>query len=191
MANKRERFTNYSTMTRTYTTNEGSKKEKPFVVIEGNLVKDPELKAGKSTNYVFNSIGTSVSAEEVCARAKNIYDKSETYDDNNFFSVKFFGRLAERIAKIGKKGQKLIIWGDITEEEYKDASGNVKKNIEIKVENFIVIFSNQNNNSTKTKKAKTKKEAENKNEPEVEQEEDVDDIELSDDFLEDDDDLPF
>jgi single stranded DNA-binding protein len=187
--NKKERFTNYSTLTRTYETNAGERQDKAFVVIEGNLTRDPELKAGKSTSYLFNAIGTSVSAEEVFARANNTYDKKKSYDSNSFFNLKFFGRNAERIAKIGKKGMKLIIWGDIEKEEYTDSSGNDRISIGINVENFVAIFGGGDYGDDKKSSKSNKKESKPKEKVE---DEEIDDEELSTDFLEDDDDdLPF
>jgi len=97
------------------------------------------LKAGKSACYVFTSMGTNVSAEEVCARAKGDYNKETNYNTNTFFNLKFFGKTAERFSKIGKKGLKIVIWGDIEEENY-NSKEEARKSISITVDNFIPIF---------------------------------------------------
>lgn len=139
---EKKRFTNFSTLTRTFTDGKGAQQTRPFVVIEGNLTRDIELKAGKNTPYVFASIGTSISAEEVFARSTGTFSNSDSYSESPFFNLKFFGKAAERVAKIGAKGLKLVVWGDLEEESYKDSAGNVKKSVTITVENFIVVFSN-------------------------------------------------
>lgn len=137
---EKKRFTNYSTYQRTFIDSQGERQIRPFVIIEGNLTRDVELKSGKSTSYVFSSMGTSVSSEAVYAKAAGDYDKNASYDENPFFNLKFFGKTAERLAKIGKKGAKLSVWGDIEVEEYKDANGAVRKSITINVDNFTVLY---------------------------------------------------
>lgn len=193
MKDEKKRFTNYSVLTRTFLTRNGEKVESPYIIVEGNLTKDPELKAGENTSYVFLSLGTSLSAAEVAARAAGSFSSKKTYDENNFFNLRFFGKQAERIAKIGKKGLKVIIWGDIEEEQYK-AQGKIRTSASINVQNFVCVFNNgteeeqdeQDEQETKkepakktsTKKASTKK-APAKQEPEEDYTgEDEDDEEL-------------
>jgi len=137
---EKKRFTTYTTLKREFTSTDGKIQVRPYVIIEGNLTRDIELKAGKSAYYVFTSIGTNVSAEEVHARATGDYKKDGTYNQQGFVNLKFFGKTAERLAKVGSKGLRLVVWGDIEEESYKDAQKNDKKSVTITVENFIPIF---------------------------------------------------
>ena len=95
-----KRFTTYTTITRVVKDSEGKNKAMPFIIIEGNLTRDIELKSGKKANYVFTSIGTNVRAEEVYERAIGKHEKDKNYNDNVFFNLKFFGKTAERLATV-------------------------------------------------------------------------------------------
>ncbi len=144
-----KRFTTYTTITRVVKDSEGKNKAMPFIIIEGNLTRDIELKSGKKANYVFTSIGTNVRAEEVYERAIGKYEKDKNYNDNVFFNLKFFGKTAERLAKIGTKGLHLVVWGNAEVDSYK-ANGVEKKSVSITVDNFIPIFKNSEKTEAKT-----------------------------------------
>jgi hypothetical protein len=83
-----KRFTTYTTITRVVKDSKGKNKAMPFIIIEGNLTRDIELKSGKKANYVFTSIGTNVRAEEVYERAIGKYEKDKNYNDNVKFNRK-------------------------------------------------------------------------------------------------------
>ena len=103
-----KRFTTYTTITRVVKDSEGKNKAMPFIIIEGNLTRDIELKSGKKANYVFTSIGTNVRAEEVYERAIGKHEKDKNYNDNVFFNLKFF-ETAERLAK-DRNRLHLVVW---------------------------------------------------------------------------------
>ena len=174
MENKK-RFTTYSTLIKAFKNQEGKTEFRPYVIIEGNLTRDVELKTGKASYYVFTSMGTNVSAQEVFARAKGQYDDKTQYNQESFFNLKFFGKTAERLAKIGTKGLNIIVWGNLELDTYKDAKGNEKKSVSIIVENFKPIFKNSKNENETINNPKTQKP--------VIQEAEIDD--------EDDEDIPF
>jgi single-stranded DNA-binding protein len=144
-----KRFTTYTAITRVVKDSEGKNKAMPFIIIEGNLTRDIELKSGKKANYVFTSIGTNVRAEEVYERAIGKHEKDKNYNDNVFFNLKFFGKTAERLAKIGTKGLHLVVWGNAEVDSYK-ANGVEKKSVSITVDNFIPIFKNSEKTEAKT-----------------------------------------
>jgi single-strand DNA-binding protein len=84
------------------------------LTIEGNLVRDPELKQ--------------VNDSQVCNFTIAVNDHKK---NGNFFDVHAWGKTAEIINQYAKKGTPVIISGTLTQQRWKDQNGESKSRIVI------------------------------------------------------------
>jgi single-strand DNA-binding protein len=86
-------------------------------ILEGNLVKDPELRITPK--------GTPICSFSV---ATNRFFKSETEKEVSFFDIEAWGSLGETCKILGKKGRRARLVGRLKQErwEAKDGSRRVK-----------------------------------------------------------------
>ena len=95
------------------------------ILIEGNLVKDPELRATPK--------GTSVCTFRL---ASNRYFKQDSgYEKEvSFFDVETWTKLAERCGSQGKKGRGVRVVGRLKESRWTDADGKPRSRVAIVAE---------------------------------------------------------
>ena len=92
------------------------------ITIYGNLTKDcTTTKAGENTLTRFTL-------------ADNYNDKGEK--KTNFFNVTAFGKAGETIAKYVKKGDPLIVTGNMKTNAYTDKDGNKREYTEVILRDF-------------------------------------------------------
>jgi len=85
-----------------------------FVIVEGNLVKDPELKETESgLPFCKFSVANNFSFRK----------GGEWINDVNFFSVTAWSRTAETCIKYLKKGYPVRIKGRLDQNRYEDKTG--------------------------------------------------------------------
>jgi len=101
-----------------------------FTVLEGNLVRDPEVK----------TIGDKTLCKLVIASNRQYTKKDGTkVDEANFFDVAMWGKLGETCSKYLKKGSRVLVSGNLCKDIWKTAEGETKSNtyINAKEVNFL------------------------------------------------------
>jgi len=87
----------------------------------GNIVADPELK--------FLESGNAVVSFTVAVKKKKGED---TW--TSFFDCSAFGSIAENIANSLKKGDRVVLTGELKQRTYEDKSGNKRSAVELQIE---------------------------------------------------------
>ena len=100
-----------------------------IVIVVGNLTGDAELKQ-PATGVSYIQFSIAVNKEQYNAETK-AYDKKTDYLNN----LAIFGKRAEAVAPLMKKGTKLLVQGSLHSNSY-DKNGTTVKSLELKVENF-------------------------------------------------------
>lgn len=92
------------------------------ILVEGNLVRDPELKQTPKGTDVCNF-----------TIASNRYNKveDEYQQEVSYFNVTTWAKVAERCGKYLKKGSGIRIIGWLKQNRWQDSEGNKKSNIVI------------------------------------------------------------
>jgi single-strand DNA-binding protein len=122
------------------------------ILIEGNLVRDVETRT--------TSKGTSVSVFSI---ASNRYYKLDNALEKevSFFDVESWGKLADRVSEIGRKGRGVRVVGRIKQDRWQDRDGKTQSKVSIVAEHveFRPDFKNENT-VTETGKTETAEYAE-------------------------------
>lgn len=100
-----------------------------IVIVVGNLTGDAELKQ-TATGVSYIQFSIAVNKEQYNAETE-AYDKKTDYLNN----LAIFGKRAEAVAPLMKKGTKLLVQGSLHSNSY-DKNGTTVKSLELKVENF-------------------------------------------------------
>lgn len=102
----------------------------------GRLTKDPEL------NFAANS-GTAVCRFSIAVQ------RPRSKDESDFFNCVAFGKTAETIAKFFKKGQRILIEGELRTGSYDAKDGSKRYTTDIIVNTFNFIdYTKQNDELT-------------------------------------------
>lgn len=88
------------------------------VIIEGNLVRDPELR--------FLPKGTAV-CEASLANTQRFSTGSERKESTSFVGLVLFGTTAESFAKWHRKGSRVIVEGELTQQTWVDKVTQTKR----------------------------------------------------------------
>ena len=100
-----------------------------IVIVVGNLTGDAELKQ-TATGVSYIQFSIAVNKEQYNAETK-AYDKKTDYLNN----LAIFGKRAEAVAPLMRKGTKLQVQGSLHSNSY-DKNGTTVKSLELKVENL-------------------------------------------------------
>lgn len=100
-----------------------------IVIVVGNLTGDAELKQ-TATGVSYIQFSIAVNKEQYNAETE-AYDKKTDYLNN----LAIFGKRAEAVAPLMKKGTKLLVQGSLHSNSY-DKNGTTVKSLELKVENL-------------------------------------------------------
>ena len=93
------------------------------ISVKGNLGSDPDLKFSKNNNAYCNFSLAYTPRKQV---------NGEWIDgETNWFRVVIFGAKAEAVADNFKKGDTVLVVGDLAQSTYKDKEGNDKTSMEI------------------------------------------------------------
>jgi single-strand DNA-binding protein len=94
------------------------------VIVTGNLVADPDLKYLPSGSAV---------AKLRMAISNRYKDKSgEWKDDTCFMDVDVWGKQAEWLCEAAHKGSKVLVEGQLREDNWEDREGNKRSKVKIK-----------------------------------------------------------
>ena len=95
----------------------------PEIVVTGNLGDDPELRYSPAGNpFVRLSI----------AHTDRIKDGDKWIDGDTFWwNVTVFGSLSENVAESLRKGDRVIVSGRVTPNQWKDNDGNERRTVKI------------------------------------------------------------
>lgn len=101
------------------------------VQLVGRLGADVEIK--RTTN------GTTVSNVRFATNEYSKNSQGEWVETTYWHSLVFWGKLAEKLEKKGKKGTRLLIQGSLVYREYTDIH-NIKREVtDIRVQQFVVM----------------------------------------------------
>jgi len=99
-----------------------------FSAVEGNLVRDPELKETKNGKSLCKfTLGNSYSYTS---------RDGEQVEKANYFDITTWSKLAETCAKYLKKGSRVLVSGSLRKDVWKDNDGNYRSNIYIDSRNI-------------------------------------------------------
>ena len=98
------------------------------ILLEGNLVKDPEKH--------FTKLGTEISNLVIASNRFFKNEESEYSKEVSFFDVRCYGKLAETVNEYLKKGRGIRVIGRLKQERNIDEDGNKKTCIFIIAENI-------------------------------------------------------
>lgn len=101
------------------------------IILSGNICKDIETKYYNDKKYLKNTIAV-----------RRDYKNSEGNYDSDFLNFTLWGGQAEYLEKYAKKGDKIIIAGRITNNNY-EKDGQKVYSTDIAVENVEIIGSRQ------------------------------------------------
>lgn len=107
------------------------------VTLGGRLVRDPETRQFDSGTVVCNF---------ALANNRMINKEGERAEDSHFFEVKAYGKNAENIARYFKKGDPIIVEGEIRQERWEDTETKQTRSRVVVVVNSW-FFNSQNKNS--------------------------------------------
>lgn len=111
-----------------------------LAIFTGRTTKDIELRY--------------TSGEKATAVAKFSLAVDSGYGDNkktNFFNLTAWGKTAETMEKLVKKGTKIFVQAEPTQNQYTDKNGNKINAVDFRVLNFEFAESKGNNNSSQAK----------------------------------------
>jgi len=92
------------------------------IVVEGGVVKDPELKyTADGLPYTRFSVANSSIA----------FKNGEKTEDVNYFDISVWGKLAEICSTYLKKGRKIIVSGKLRQSRWKTAEGKNRSAVSI------------------------------------------------------------
>ena len=114
------------------------------ILIEGNLTRDPELKATPK--------GTAVCSFSVASN--RFYKQDEEYQKEvSFFDVETWAKLAESCAEYLEKGRGVRVVGRLKQDRWQDQEGNPRSKVKIVAEHveFKPVFTK--NDDTETEEA--------------------------------------
>lgn len=100
-----------------------------IVIVVGNLTGDAELKQ-TATGVSYIQFSIAVNKEQYNAETK-AYDKKTDFLNN----LAIFGKRAEAVAPLMKKGTKLLVQGSLHSNSY-EKNGTTVNSLELKVENL-------------------------------------------------------
>lgn len=104
------------------------------VVVSGNLVRDPELKnVGESKVVSF-----SVAVNTVRGSGDN------RREDTSYVDCEAWGRQAEVIAQYMKKGDPILVNGELRQDRWEDTDGNKRSKIKVNVSRFDFMSKGKN-----------------------------------------------
>lgn len=99
------------------------------IILEGNLVRDPE--------HNETQMGSSVCNFSLAVNGTFRDSKGEKVDEVSFFDVKTWGCLAEKLKKVNvKKGRGVRVVGRLKQERWKDAEGKSHSKIFVVAEHI-------------------------------------------------------
>lgn len=100
------------------------------VQLIGHVGKDPELKETQNGKTVCRfSVATNDSYVQNGSRVVN----------TEWHNVVVWGKIAESVSKIVKKGQELALEGKLSTRTYQDKDGNTKNVAEITLNDFLLV----------------------------------------------------
>ena len=102
---------------------------KNSVQLIGNLGKDVDLRE--------ISTGSKVARFTLATNDYYKNNKGEVIKETQWHSIVAWGKTAELMAKVLKKGSNVVLQGKLVHRTYEDKDGNIKYTSEVKVNEFI------------------------------------------------------
>ncbi len=104
---------------------------KNSVQLIGNLGKDPEAKeSDQGTTYTRATIATNETYQN---------KRGEKITDTQWHNIIAWGKTAENMAKMLKKGNAVAVKGKLNHNSYKDKEGNIRYSSSVVVNEFMVL----------------------------------------------------
>jgi len=108
--------------------------------IIGNLTRDPELKELAGGTIIANF---SIAYNE--GKDKNGEEKPASY-----FDLVMFGNKARAFAEWHKKGDRVAVWGSMTQDKWEDKDGNQRSKVKLKASGFTFVKKDDRIQKTET-----------------------------------------
>lgn len=107
------------------------------VVVSGNLVRDPELKSVGDSKVVSFSVAVN------SVRGSGDNKREET----SYLDCEAWGRQAEVIAQYLKKGDGILVNGELKQDRWEDTDGNKRSKIKVNVNRFDFMSKGKNSSN--------------------------------------------
>lgn len=104
---------------------------KNSVTLIGNLGRDPEVKKLPS--------GSSLARFSLATHEKHKNDKGELVDKTEWHNCVGWGKTAELMEQLLKKGKEIAVRGKLTYNNYQDKEGNPRSIAEVIVDEFVLF----------------------------------------------------
>lgn len=101
------------------------------VILAGHLTRDPEVKTLPS--------GTTLAEFGIAVNRSWKTESGEKKDRASFFDCKAFGKRGEVIAQYVKKGQALLVEGELEQERWESKEGQKRSRVTINVTGFTFL----------------------------------------------------
>lgn len=95
----------------------------PYLMVEGNVVAEPELR--------FTPSGKAVANFRVAANSKRQVNGQWEDGDSLFLTCSVWEQLAENVAETLKKGMSVLVYGQLKQREWEDKEGNKRVSVEM------------------------------------------------------------
>jgi single-strand DNA-binding protein len=125
-----------------------------LIIIEGNLVRDPQLKTIPNGNYVCS----------FAVASNRFYRQNEqTEKEVSFFEVEAWSKLAQTCGEILKKGRGVRVVGRLKQDRWEDGAGKTQARIKIVAEHveFKPVFKRDEDDARATAEEKAPSEEAN------------------------------
>jgi len=120
------------------------------VIAIGNAVSEPAV--------VYTSTGTMIASFNLAINKHYKNSNGEKAQKTTFIEIKVFGKTAEVVEKYVKKGDRVLVKGELNQEVWVTASGDKRSKINILADKVIFLnlrHKEDNNSSTPTPKTQS------------------------------------
>jgi single-strand DNA-binding protein len=94
-----------------------------YIILDGNLTQDPELKN--------TSIGKSVTNFTVAVNHNGSYGEDKEPEDVSYFEVEAWEKIGENCSEYLKKGSKVTIMGNLRQSRWKTNEGESRSRVKV------------------------------------------------------------
>lgn len=105
------------------------------IIIVGNVGRDPEMR--------YTPSGVPVTSFSVAVNRKWTNQNGESQDKTTWFRVTCWRKQAEVAAQYLKKGQKVLVEGEVEASAYTDREGTARASLELSATNFRFLSSRE------------------------------------------------
>ncbi|GBF51729.1 ssDNA-binding protein [Leptospira ryugenii] len=94
-----------------------------YIILDGYLTQDPELKT--------TSQGKSVTNFSVAVNHNSGYGEDKDADEVSYFEVEAWEKMGENCAEFLKKGSKVTVMGNLKQNRWKSSEGETRSKVKV------------------------------------------------------------